>query len=758
MAITVDEVKTRLRGIPLFRSLSAQDIGQLAEKVKYELHPPGSIVVRQGEQGEALYIIHSGEVKVWVSGARGEAITRARVPAGNVFGETALLTGAPRNATVETATVTELLRLSKDDFDRLLAERPALRQDIIVRPEARKRLRGARLFSRLSEEDMERVAKQVGIVYYPRGSTICQEGEIGTAFYIIDSGELRSFTTEELARGELGRLLKAGDAFGETSLLVGEPRDATVQVIQDAELLYINKADFSRLISHYPEIRNRLAMRRDIEMRLKAPSFRWQEEDEDTVWFSRRHWYIFARSIFRSVLVWLLVGLVFLITLFSYGIPALETMTRYGILIAIAIFFVVVLRYRRLLAFPGRLVWIAWLVLSIAVLAGLWIILSTFLNLPSTSIAMIVLTPYLLLLTVALIWLYIDWRNDHFVLTSRRIVHVEVIQFFYRRREEARLDKIQDVNVSTGTIGSLLGFGHIRVDTAGLAAGSVTFSYIPAPEIVRELIFAQRRHVQVRAKTEARADLRKDLLSELGRVEPVRPEEQLPQATPPPSVPPGKSLSDRLRNIIPRLWPKKERAEADRTILRKHWIILLRKMALPLSLDIISGLVLVFGTVFTMGTVGEILSVLFALSFVFLLSLIVSFLWCSWEFYLWNNDLYIVDESNIATSKRIPILGKQETSQSSLGVIQNVTMTVPSWWSSLIKLGHVTIETARGKFEFHNVYDPDAVNREISRRMGAFEERQRQEEMERLKTDLRDYIVVYDTITKGERSSGEGVS
>jgi len=154
--------------------------------------------------------------------------------------------------------------------------------------------------------------------------------------------------------------------------------------------------------------------------------------------------------------------------------------------------------------------------------------------------------------------------------------------------------------------------------------------------------------------------------------------------------------------------------------------------------------------VFTIGTAGETFSLLFDLSFIFLLSLIVSFLWCAWEFYLWNNDLYIVDENNIVTSKRIPILGKQETSQSSLGVIQNVTMIVPFWWSSLIKLGHVTIETARDEFEFHNVYDPDAVNREIARRMGAFEERRRQEERERLKTDLREYIVVYDTITKGE--------
>jgi uncharacterized membrane protein YdbT with pleckstrin-like domain len=610
----------------------------------------------------------------------------------------------------------------------------------------------------LSEKDIERVAKQVGLVYYPRGSTVCQEGEIGTAFYIIDSGELRSFTSEEAARGERGRLLEEGDAFGETSLLVGEPRDATVQVIQDAELLYINKADFSRLISKHPDIRNRLVMRHDIEMRLKAPSFKWQEAGEDTVWFSRKHWYVFARSIVRSVLVWLFVGLVSLVTLLSHGVPPLETMTRYGILIAIAIFLFVVLRYRRSIAFLGRVLWIWWVVSLIAILAGLWIILSTFLKLPSSSIAMIVLGPYLLFLAAALIWLYIDWRNDYFVLTSRRVVHVEVIQFFYRSREEARLDKIQDVNVSIGIIDGLLGFGHIRVDTAGLGAGSVTFSYIPAPEMVRDQIFVQRRHFQVRGRTEARADLRRELLRELGHVEPARPEEPPPQSPTAPSVPPGKPLSDRLGSILPWLRPSKGKAEADQAVWRKHWIILLRKMALPLSLSIISGLVLALGMVFTMGTAGEIFGLLFDLSFIFLLFLIVSFLWCAWDIYLWNNDLYIVDENNIITSKQIPILRKQEISQSSLGVIQNVTMTVPSWWSSIIRLGHVTIETARGRFDFHHVHDPDAVNREISRRMGAFEERQRQQEMERMKTDVRDYIVVYDTIAKGERSSKEEVS
>lgn len=76
----------------------------------------GDVVVKQGEKGDYYYVLTEGEARVT------QSVELARLKGGDSFGEEALLTGVPRNATVTMLADGQLMRLAKRDFDALLKE------------------------------------------------------------------------------------------------------------------------------------------------------------------------------------------------------------------------------------------------------------------------------------------------------------------------------------------------------------------------------------------------------------------------------------------------------------------------------------------------------------------------------------------------------------------------------------------------------------------------------------------------------------
>lgn len=80
--------------------------------------------MREGEAGDCLYVVASGRLGVVVNGANGAEVAVAELGRGETVGEMALLTGAPRSATVRAVRDSILLRFSKSSFDRLLERQP----------------------------------------------------------------------------------------------------------------------------------------------------------------------------------------------------------------------------------------------------------------------------------------------------------------------------------------------------------------------------------------------------------------------------------------------------------------------------------------------------------------------------------------------------------------------------------------------------------------------------------------------------------
>ena len=85
------------------------------------------MIIREGEEGDSLYIIKSGSVQVFINGPeQDEKIILSKLSETDYFGEMSLITGEPRSASIETLTHVSLLRLDKEGFQRLISENPKI--------------------------------------------------------------------------------------------------------------------------------------------------------------------------------------------------------------------------------------------------------------------------------------------------------------------------------------------------------------------------------------------------------------------------------------------------------------------------------------------------------------------------------------------------------------------------------------------------------------------------------------------------------
>ncbi len=123
-------IKT-LRRVELFSSLSEAELHALAEHLRYSPFARGNLITRQGdERSHWLYIIMNGEAEVFLATPDGQRRMINTLGKGDFFGEMALLTGAPRRASVLAKTDVECFRLDKDSFEEVLRARPAIAEDV----------------------------------------------------------------------------------------------------------------------------------------------------------------------------------------------------------------------------------------------------------------------------------------------------------------------------------------------------------------------------------------------------------------------------------------------------------------------------------------------------------------------------------------------------------------------------------------------------------------------------------------------------
>ncbi len=132
--VTVDE----LRKVPLFANLTDEDLRQLCRMSETVSVTPGELVCKEGEIGDALYVILDGELAV-TKLQDGEDVALAVVRTGELIGEMSLIEQVPRNASVRTLKESRLLAISQAAFQNLIKYSPSAHLAILRTVTARLR-------------------------------------------------------------------------------------------------------------------------------------------------------------------------------------------------------------------------------------------------------------------------------------------------------------------------------------------------------------------------------------------------------------------------------------------------------------------------------------------------------------------------------------------------------------------------------------------------------------------------------------------
>jgi voltage-gated potassium channel len=126
-----------LQKVSLFKNCGELFIREITQRLAPMVFLPDDYIIRQGEVGDCMYFLSSGEVEVVVNDTR-----VATLGAGSPFGETALIQNEKRSASIRTLTYCDLYRLSREDFDDLRSKYPEF--DAQVKKVVEERVRDTR--------------------------------------------------------------------------------------------------------------------------------------------------------------------------------------------------------------------------------------------------------------------------------------------------------------------------------------------------------------------------------------------------------------------------------------------------------------------------------------------------------------------------------------------------------------------------------------------------------------------------------------
>jgi uncharacterized membrane protein len=128
-----------LARVTFFKRLEPDELEQLASRVEQVTFEPGATIFSENDTGDALYVVHSGTVRIWVLDEDAEPVTLTELRQGSFFGELAVLDRGPRSTNASAVDSTTLHRLSSDDFQHFLLQHPEASIDVICEIGARMR-------------------------------------------------------------------------------------------------------------------------------------------------------------------------------------------------------------------------------------------------------------------------------------------------------------------------------------------------------------------------------------------------------------------------------------------------------------------------------------------------------------------------------------------------------------------------------------------------------------------------------------------
>jgi membrane protein YdbS with pleckstrin-like domain len=557
-------------------------------------------------------------------------------------------------------------------------------------------LRSHQAFTPFSDKEIERFADGAEFRFYEQGARLIEQGDEGHEFFVVMSGQLRAVDTNH----DPPRLLNyhtPSDIIGTRALFNNEPRSATVEVVIDALVAVFSRDDWEWLLHYQPRIETHFqGLEREFERR-SSTDFPGRQWDEVVVTSTKRHILAFFARLTLPLTI-LIAPLVFLIGVELLGITFLPITTG-------SLFF--------------------------TILATL---------------------PFFIISALLIIYHYVDWRNDDFIVTTKRFIHIERKLLYGEERDEAPLTRIQDVTLSYPGFLDRFDYYNLEIKTAG--AGDIWVNGITNATKMKDEIFQEKERALERVQAANMAAIRHLLAKQLNWEEAL--EEPLLAIE---EVEGGITTEKprRLPGLLNYLWPQLKEVDEDGTTIlwRKHYWVLLSNIALPL-LFLLPVFFIFIASLFGLFPFGASAGLL--IQAILGIVVLVCLIWYLWRYDGWRRDTYLVTETRIVDVASSPFrLRGESRSEGTLDDIQNITYDIPDFFSSMLNMGTVIIETAGSAetFTFKKVFNPSAIQQEIFNRMVMVQQRERQRKRDATTKELLRLIGEYQNLL--EKASAKGI-
>jgi CRP-like cAMP-binding protein len=246
---------TKLPPIPLFNDLSKNAFIELMQRMDVRCVTEGETIIQEGGQGDSFFIIVGGTVKI-TKVVGGQVMELARLSDGAFFGEMALLSDAPRTASVVAVTDCELFEISRDTLEAVTSSFPSVKQ--VMNNFYKQRLLSNLLSTSpiFAPFDKEQKKALIGLFKSREvqpGECILTEGQKGDGLYVVMAGRCAVTKKAGTQEVELARL-KEGDVFGEISLVTRSPVTASIQAVTRMQVLRLPRKQFNEIIMTHPQV------------------------------------------------------------------------------------------------------------------------------------------------------------------------------------------------------------------------------------------------------------------------------------------------------------------------------------------------------------------------------------------------------------------------------------------------------------------------------------------------------------------------
>lgn len=201
MASGTADVAALLASVPVFETLEAADLEQVAAVAVARRYAGGTTIFREGDRSDTCYVVASGHARaIREHGTGGRTISLAHFGPGDIFGELAMFDDESRSATVETLDDVEAIAIAGSDMRRLMRAHPDLAVKMVVSLGRRLREANERLSRQSFQTVQSRVAEVLGGLCRQAQSEGAGERDVLVTITQADIAQLAGSSRESASR------------------------------------------------------------------------------------------------------------------------------------------------------------------------------------------------------------------------------------------------------------------------------------------------------------------------------------------------------------------------------------------------------------------------------------------------------------------------------------------------------------------------------------------------------------------------------